>query len=301
MRFSLIFIIFGFNHVDVSARCTPGAKGGQCVIYVRNVLGGDRSKMPGLCQFHRSCGAYLTWRHWDLGHGKGSEPRPGSILVLDKQSGMNVGHVGVVTSVQAGEDGKYRFWLNDSNYGTNERMQCRVAYSYDKATKMATRSGQRAKRVLGFIYGSANPATPSPAPVATVPTPSGTVTPSGTAVVASPPVPTPRPETNPSRVNPYQNLSISNPASGRNQPSPYTGGYYNQGWYPVQHWGGAQQYQMAQWSYYQWQLQNYYIMMQYTRPSAAQGRTADTARQWATGQIQQNTSWGRANLNSTSQ
>ena len=47
--------------------------GGQCVSYVRTLLGGDRTKMPGLCKFAKGLCCISNMGLLDFGYGKGEK------------------------------------------------------------------------------------------------------------------------------------------------------------------------------------------------------------------------------------
>lgn len=134
--------------------CAQGEHGGQCVTFVREIMGGDRGLMPGLCMFHRDCGAYWAWEKWDLGHGRGKTPRPYSIMVLDRGRPTPLGHCAVVLGVACEPSGMAALNVMESNWHGDERIDCGVTYRLDMARGIAFRAGDpRPLRVLGFIYG----------------------------------------------------------------------------------------------------------------------------------------------------
>jgi surface antigen len=108
--------------------------------------------MPGLCN-HADCGAHHAYDDWNLGFGKGKVPKVNSIMVLDNNNGLPVGHVAVVVSVHDNNNGTYRLLVQESNWDLDENIDCSVSYEFNADTLTVTRNGGRSSyTVRGFIY-----------------------------------------------------------------------------------------------------------------------------------------------------
>lgn len=153
-----------------------GEWGGQCVRYVRDYFCTTSSdaETPGLCATKdgkKDCGAYQAWSKWDFDEGKGSIPKPESIMVFNKGTGnLKDGHVAVVTAVSKNENGTYRLTVNESNWGErnsatgkwdlNEKIDEGVIYIYDSKTRKVTsrqdKHDEKARSlgysISGFVY-----------------------------------------------------------------------------------------------------------------------------------------------------
>ncbi len=133
--------------------CMQGDRGGRCVGYVRDFLGGSWDTMPALCGIHPNCSAYNAWGHWDFGFGSGQEPAPNSVMVLDRGD-LPDGHVAVVLSAEDNLDGTYSLVVNESNWDRDLAIDCNVRYTYFAGLSQVTRgTGETRYPVLGFIYG----------------------------------------------------------------------------------------------------------------------------------------------------
>ncbi len=134
--------------------CSTNTIGGECVAYARQQFGGDYKKMPGLCSMANDCGAAEIYGHWDLGYGRGSVPTANSLIVINRGTGIPVGHVGVVTKVECDPSGKFKLTVNESNWSLKKKISCGNTYMLDPQTMQATRNGNSKQlEVLGFIYG----------------------------------------------------------------------------------------------------------------------------------------------------
>jgi len=126
--------------------------GGQCVSYIRDLFGGDYGQMPGLCAYG-DCGAALAYDYWEFGHGKGYIPKIKSIMVLARSNILEYGHVGVVMSIKASNDGTFQLIVNESNWDSDEMISCGVPYTLDPDSLTVTRAGDSQSHPLkGFIY-----------------------------------------------------------------------------------------------------------------------------------------------------
>lgn len=142
-----------YNKGDDASVCIQDSFGGQCVAYVRNQMGGNYDSMPGLCKYNADCGAYNAWGNWDLGYGIGGIPEVDSVMVLDQQAGLRFGHVVIVRSVKAETDDSYALLVDESNWSSDELVDCDVEYIYDAVNSVVVRNGVKSPiTVLGFIY-----------------------------------------------------------------------------------------------------------------------------------------------------
>ncbi|WP_415713207.1 CHAP domain-containing protein [Maridesulfovibrio sp.] len=128
--------------------------GGQCVSYVRTLLGGDRTKMPGLCKFAKDCGAYRIWDHWDFGYGKGKIPKLNSVMVLAPYRGNKYGHCAVVIKIESNK-GKTVLTVSESNKKGKGLISNNARYwFYPKKMWLRSTSYSAYRQVLGFVYTS---------------------------------------------------------------------------------------------------------------------------------------------------
>ena len=80
-------------------------------------------------------------------------PFDNSIMVIDKGP-LPVGHVGIVTKAIYMEDGTYTLKVQESNWDSDEFVDCDVTYTfYPETSELKRESGDTLYFVLGFIYG----------------------------------------------------------------------------------------------------------------------------------------------------
>jgi len=130
-------------------------RAGQCVAYARSAMvqrGFSSAAMPGLCGVgDRSCSAYLIYDYWDLGYGRGNTPSPG-LLVLNGWANDPAGHVAVIDTVTATQNGQYVLVGSDSNWYLDEYLYTNVTWLFDPATMQVRRENGSWHSVRGFVY-----------------------------------------------------------------------------------------------------------------------------------------------------
>ncbi len=137
--------------------CKNGAFGGECVIFVRNVLGGSYDEMPGLCQFDDSCGAFLIYDHWDFGFNKSRlVPKKNALLVIKPWDGNDKGHVAIVRNIEEKKD-SIVLTVDESNVVARGIVSCGAKYEFDKNKHAVKRSNFSTWwPIEGFVYTENN-------------------------------------------------------------------------------------------------------------------------------------------------